>query len=133
MYSYYFLVGHSLDSQWVRFAQVGLFRKGQLLKVSLGLHVGQIDALELLRIEERAIFQGFELLFNKVELFIGELHGTAFRACLKYWAEIGDASSLRKIRALRRFVIQVHEKGASSSLSKLEARAIDQPTRCARL
>ena len=77
-----FLVGYGLNSQWIGFAQVGLFRKGQLLEVDLGLYVGQIDVLKLLRVEGRTIFQGFELLFNKVELFIGELHGTAFRACL---------------------------------------------------
>ncbi len=79
MHAHDLFLGHGGQAQRVHLAQVGLLGEGQLLEIGLGLHIGKVDALELLGVEGRAILQGFELLFYQVELIFGEFHRSAFR------------------------------------------------------
>ena len=71
-------VRNRLQSQRIGGAQVGFLREGQLLEIRLGLHVGQIDVLELLGVERGAVLERAELVFQQGELFVGELHGFLF-------------------------------------------------------
>ena len=79
MDAHHLFVGNRLDPQRIRFAQIGLFREGKLLEVLLGLDIGHINALELTGVERRPLFQSVQLLFEKIELFGGELHSESFR------------------------------------------------------
>ncbi len=72
------LVGNGLQPQRIGSAQIGFFRKGQLLEIGLRLDIAQIDALEFFRIEGRAVLQCAELLFQQGELLVGELHRFPF-------------------------------------------------------
>ena len=68
------LFRHGSQSQRIRLAQVGLLAEGKLLEIGLGLYTGQVDALELLRIERGTILEVLELLGKQRELVGGHLH-----------------------------------------------------------
>ena len=69
------LVGHGLQAQRVHAAQIVLLGERQFLEILLGLDIGQIDVRELLGVEGRTVFEGFELLFDKAELLGRKFHG----------------------------------------------------------
>ena len=88
------LVGHGLQAQRIGVAQVVLLGERKLLEVLLGLHIGEVDALELGGVKRRALLQRGELLLDEGELVVGKLHDDPL---LGRWSSTGyeDASSPR--------------------------------------
>ena len=68
------LVGHGLQAQRIGVAQIVLLGERKLLEVLLGLHIGEVDALELGGVKRRALLQRGELLLDEGELVVGKLH-----------------------------------------------------------